>query len=145
MKIKTPILDVKSRTGEKSSVVPPCFTEKFCALCRIPTYPSQLTYASRRRILGNCFPLTAPSAVHLTSCVVRGSQHPPLSATAHSPLSPPQWFVPIHFLYYMLGIRKMSSNFLPAIHHARICREKNAKQSGGSDRSQLPFDQKRFR
>ena len=33
------------------------------ALCEIPAYLRQLTYALRRRLLGN--PFTAPSAVHL--------------------------------------------------------------------------------
>jgi len=50
----------------------------FRALFRIPAYPSQLTYA---HTLWNTWltPLTIPSAVHLISCSLSGSQHPKLS------------------------------------------------------------------
>ena len=41
------------RTGVQTLAAPPCFTaRRGRALCGIPTYPRQLTYASRREILG---------------------------------------------------------------------------------------------
>ena len=62
------------------SAVPPWIHRyKICALSRILTYPRQLTYATRCRILCEfswsfCSHLTAPSAVHLTTCFLSGSQ-----------------------------------------------------------------------
>ena len=46
---------------------------------------------TRRRILGH-WPLTAPSAVHLTTCFSPDSQHCGLSVEALLPLSPLQRF-----------------------------------------------------
>ena len=65
-----------------------------CALSRIPTYPRQLTYATRRRILGvsKLTLLTAPSAVHLTTCFSPDSHLHGLSVKASLPLSPLQRF-----------------------------------------------------
>ncbi len=63
------------------------------ALCRIPSYPSQLTYASRHGILGE-----APLLIHALSGPFdvlpgTGFQLIPLSVTAHTPLSPRQRFI----------------------------------------------------
>ena len=53
------------------------------ALSGIPAYPRHI-YAclQRRRILCERSHLTAPSAVHLTTCFSSGSQHPGLSVKA---------------------------------------------------------------
>ena len=61
------------------------------ALSRVPTYPRQLTYAHTSQ---NTWPksLTAPSAVHLTTCFLPDSQHRRLSVKASLPLSPLQRF-----------------------------------------------------
>ncbi len=71
--------------------------------CRIPTYPRHL-YAclQRRRILcEDDSHLTAPSAVHLTTCFSPDSQLHRLSVKASLPLSPLQRFDVLNFLYYI--------------------------------------------
>ena len=73
-------------------------------LSEILSYLRQLTYAKRRRILGNrlsyghflLWPLTAPSVVHLIACVSSGSHLPGLSGDAQLPLSPLQRFAIFH-------------------------------------------------
>ena len=62
------------------------------ALSRIPTYPRQLTYAHTLQNTLENIHLTAPSAVHLTTCFSPGSQLPRLSVKASLPLSPLQRF-----------------------------------------------------
>ena len=69
--------------------------ERPCALSGIPAYPRQLTYANT---LQNTLwvwnsHLTAPSAVHLTTCFLPDSQHRRLSVKASLPLSPLQRFI----------------------------------------------------
>ena len=51
--------------------VTPWFMEWFHALCEIPAYLRQLTYALRRRVLGWKYIqlLAAPSAVNLAACI----------------------------------------------------------------------------
>ena len=51
--------------------VPPWFMEWLHALCEIPAYLRQLTYALRRRVLGWKYIqlLAVPSAVHLAACI----------------------------------------------------------------------------
>ena len=68
------------------------------ALCRVPSYPRQLTYALTswntpwQLIQCSCPGLTTPSAVHLTTCFSPDSQQHGISVQASSPLSPPQRF-----------------------------------------------------
>ena len=68
------------------------------ALCRVPSYPRQLTYALTswntpwQPIQCSCPGLTTPSAVHLTTCFLPDSQQHGLSGKASSPLSPLQRF-----------------------------------------------------
>ena len=62
------------------------------ALSRIPTYPRQLTYAHTLQNTLENIHLTAPSAVHLTTCFLPDSQHLRLSVKASLPLSPLQRF-----------------------------------------------------
>jgi len=59
-----------------------CGENSSTLLSRIPTYPSQLTYASRHGVL-SLAPLTMPSAVHLTICILFGSHLPELSVSAY--------------------------------------------------------------
>ena len=68
------------------------------ALCRVPSYPRQLTYALTswntpwQLVQCSCPGLTTPSAVHLTTCFLPDSQQHGLSGKASSPLSPLQRF-----------------------------------------------------
>ena len=83
----------------KLSAVPPWIHGKYRALSRIPTYPRQLTHA---HALQNtlCFShLTAPSAVHLTTCFLPDSQHRRLSVKALLPLSPLHRFSVLNYQY----------------------------------------------
>ena len=74
------------------------------ALCGIPLYPRQLTYApTSQNTLEPPPHLTAPSAVHLTTCFSPDSQRRGLSVQASLPLSPHQRF---------------AMNFLPSYHFA---------------------------
>lgn len=75
------------------------------ALSRIPTYPRQLTYAhTLQNTLGKRSHLTAPSAVHLTTCFLPDSQHLRLSVKALLPLSPLQRFTMLNcFGFYHKG------------------------------------------
>ena len=66
------------------------------ALCGIPAYPRQLTYAHTSQNTRNT-PLTAPSAVHLTSSFLPDSQQRGLSVKAFLPLSPLQRFLDCGF------------------------------------------------
>ena len=62
------------------------------ALSRIPTYPRQMTSACNVAEYFVKSHLTAPSAVHLTTCFSPDSQHHRLSVKALLPLSPLQRF-----------------------------------------------------
>lgn len=68
------------------------------ALGRILTYPWQLTYANTLQNTQGIAPLTAPSAVHLTTCFSPDSQRHRLSVKASLSLSPLQRFK-YDFLY----------------------------------------------
>ena len=61
--------------------------------CKIPSYLRQLTRSSRRAILGKRLSF-APSAGHLTTCVLFDSHPSELSVNARSPLLPLQRFIP---------------------------------------------------
>ena len=80
-----------------------------CTLNRIPAYPRQLTYARRRRILcagalhiASLAHLTAPSAIHLTTCFLPDSQPLRFSVRASLPLSSLQRFslLNLNLLYH---------------------------------------------
>ena len=60
--------------------------------CKIPSYLRQLTRSSRRAILGKRLSF-APSAGHLTTCVLFDSHPSELSVNARSPLLPLQRFI----------------------------------------------------
>lgn len=71
------------------------------ALSGVPTYPRQLTYAhTSQNTQPELRPLTAPSAVHLTTCFLPDSQHLRLSVKASLPLSPLQRFGIFIFILY---------------------------------------------
>ena len=70
------------------------------ALIGIPTYPRQLTYAPTLQNILRKPHLTAPSAVHLTTCFLPDSQHHRLSVRASLPLSPPHRFSVLNGLWY---------------------------------------------
>lgn len=67
------------------------------ALSRIPTYPRQMTSACNVAEYFVKSHLTAPSAVHLTTCFLPDSQHHRLSVKASLPLSPLQRFEILKF------------------------------------------------
>ncbi len=104
---KKPLTETRICQGRinRLSAVPPCIHGQTMHLIRILTYPGQLTYvftlqntlyiaALHRMIAAYAMivHLTAPSAVHLTTCFLPGSQHPRLSVKASLPLSPHQRF-----------------------------------------------------
>ena len=102
------------------------------ALGRIPSYPRQLTYACTSQNTRHCVPLTAPSAVHLTTCFPPGSQPSGLSVGASLPLSP------LHRFRFM----KFYSRISPGPHHVNrnydiqhpdcsFCKHRAAWNSGG--------------
>ena len=62
------------------------------ALCRIPSYPRQVTPACASQNTPGLTRLTAPSAVHLTMCFLPDSHPRRLSVKASLPLSPHQRF-----------------------------------------------------
>ena len=62
------------------------------ALCRIPSYPRQVTPACASQNTPGLTRLTAPSAVHLTMCFLPDSHPRRLSVKASLPLSPLQRF-----------------------------------------------------
>ena len=77
------------------------------ALCRVPSYPRQLTYALTswntpwQLVQCSYFGLTTPSAVHLTTCFLPDSQQHGLSGKASSPLSPLQRFSCCVLVYHV--------------------------------------------
>ena len=69
-------------------------------LSRIPTYPRQITSACNvAEYFVKSSHLTAPSAVHLTTCFSPDSQHRRLSVEASLPLSPLQRFTVLNLVY----------------------------------------------
>ena len=76
------------------------------ALSRIPTYPRQMTSACNVAEYFVKSHLTAPSAVHLTTCFLPDSQQHRLSVKASLPLYPLQRFELLTFygLYYSTHI-----------------------------------------
>lgn len=71
------------------------------ALSRIPTYPRHTDACLASQNTRQNLPLTAPSAVHLTACVLSGSQHPKLSLSARSVFISASTVYDLFFLYYM--------------------------------------------
>ena len=84
------------------------------ALCRIPAYPRQLTYASTSQATPQ-LRFTAPSAAHLTTCFSPDSQQHRLSVKASSPLSPLQRFEVFGFLHYSTVKAVCQPCFLPGV------------------------------
>jgi len=54
------------------------------ALCSGPSTASSITQKVRRRVMGAFALFTAPSVIHLTGCVLPGSQHSRLSVSART-------------------------------------------------------------
>ena len=93
-KTKTPLTEiyVLSRTNKTLIRGATLIHGMTRALSRIPTYPRQMTSACNVAEYFVKSHLTAPSAVHLTTCFSPDSQHHRLSVEASLPLSPLQRF-----------------------------------------------------
>ena len=115
-KTKTPLTEIYtlSRTNRyiystTLSAVPPWFTVWPVRLAGYQHIPDNWRMPTRCRILWDFSHLTAPSAVHLTTCFLPDSQQHRFSVKALLPLSPLQQFEVLNYilLYAQLSILSM--------------------------------------
>jgi len=76
------------------------------ALCGIPAYPRQLTYAPTLQNTLCRAHLTAPSAAHLTTCFLPDSQRRRLSVRALLPLLPLHRFKELNYSIFRIISRR---------------------------------------